>query len=69
MQFCVIIDVDKISDATAIGMLLQRLGCKIVSAQVTPSNCPLQQEVKPCGECFLVTAGSTPAAESQRAVA
>ena len=69
MQFCVIIEVSRISDATAVGMLLQRLGCKIVSAQVTPSNCPLRQDVKPCGECVLVTERSTPAVQSQRAIA
>ena len=30
--------------ATAVGMLLQRCGYKIVSAQFTPSRCPIQQQ-------------------------
>jgi hypothetical protein len=48
MQYCVILEVENITDATVVGMLLQRYGYKVVSAQVTPSSCPVQQEVKSC---------------------
>jgi hypothetical protein len=34
MQYCVILDVEEITDATAVGILLQRYGYKIVSAQI-----------------------------------
>ena len=40
LQYCVILDVEDITDATAVGILLQRYGYKIVSAQVTPSIVP-----------------------------
>ncbi len=55
MQYCVILNVEKITDATAVGILLQRYGYKIVSAQVMPSSCPVQQEVKSCDDCGLIT--------------
>jgi hypothetical protein len=52
MQYCVVLDVENITDATGVGILLQRYGYRIVSAQVAPSNCPIQQqEVKSCGDC------------------
>jgi cytidyltransferase-like protein len=54
MQYCVILDVDNVTDATAVGILLQRYGYKIVSAQVTPSNCPIQQEASNCEACPVV---------------
>ena len=54
MQYCVILDVEEITDATAVGILLQRYGYKIVSAQVTPSNCPIHQEASNCEACPVV---------------
>ena len=47
MQYCVILDVDSLTEATALGIDLQRLGYKIVCAQVKPSRCPVQ----PCESC------------------
>jgi hypothetical protein len=41
MHYCVIRSVDSVADATAVGMELQRLGYKIIAAQVTPANCPI----------------------------
>ena len=68
MQYCLILDVKDIPDATAVGMLLHRCGYKIVSAQVTPSSCPIQQqEVKPCDDCAAVA--KNPAASTAVSVA
>jgi len=63
MQYCVILDVENITDATAVGMLLQRHGYKIVSAQVAPSNCPIKQEATNCEACPVVNKLSTPTVE------
>ena len=41
MQYCVILEVESRTEATALGMQLQRLGYKVVSAQVKPSHCAL----------------------------
>jgi hypothetical protein len=60
MQYCVILDVENVTDATAVGMLLQRHGYKIVSTQVTPSGCPAQQDVKPCDDCGLIAPPTAP---------
>jgi len=51
MQYCIILEVAKVSDATAVGILLQRHGYKIVSTQVTPLSCPVSQEGKNCESC------------------
>jgi len=51
MKHCVILEVNKVSDAAAGGILLQRHGDKIVSTQVTPSSCPVSLEVKICESC------------------
>ena len=63
MQYCVILDVKDITDATAVGMVLQRYGYKIVSAQVAPSNCPIQQEATSCEGCPVVAKPSAPTVE------
>ena len=63
MQYCVILDVEKITDATDVGMLLQRYGYRIVSAQVAPSNCPIQQEATNCEGCPVVAKPSAPTVE------
>ena len=63
MQYCVILDVEDITDATAIGMLLQQFGYKIVSTQVTPSNCPIQQEASNCEACPVVAKLAAPTVE------
>jgi hypothetical protein len=60
MQYCVILDVEEITDAIAVGILLQRYGYKIVSAQVTPSNCPIHQEASNCEACPVVAKPATP---------
>jgi hypothetical protein len=55
MQYCDILDVENITDATAVDLLLQRYRHKIISAQVVaPLSRPLQQEVKSCDHCGLV---------------
>jgi hypothetical protein len=41
VQYCVILEVESLTEATALGMQLQRLGCKVVSARVKPSQCAL----------------------------
>ena len=63
MQYCVILDVENITDATAVCMLLQRHGYRIVSAQVAPSNCPIKQEAPSCDACPVVDKPSTPTVE------
>ena len=63
MQYCVILEVQGITDATAVGMLLQRSGYKIVSAQVTPSNCPLQEKASNYEGCPAVAKPSAPTAK------
>ena len=63
MQYCVILDVEKITDATDVGMLLQRYGYRIVSAQVAPSNCPIKQEAPSCDACPVVAKPSAPTVE------
>ena len=55
MQYCDILDVENITDATAAGLLLQRYRYKIVSAQIAPLSRPFQREVKSCDHCRLVT--------------
>lgn len=68
MRYCVILDVEDVPAATAAGMLLQRYGYRIVSAQVAPSSCPIQQqEVKPCDDCAAVP--KNPAASTAVSVA
>jgi hypothetical protein len=63
MQYCFILNVDNVTDATAVGILLQRYGYKIVSAQVAPSNCPVQQEATNCEVCPVVAKSSAPTVE------
>jgi hypothetical protein len=63
MQYCVILDVEDTTEATAIGMLLHQCGYKIVSTQVTPSNCPIQQEATNCEACPVVAKPSAPTVE------
>jgi len=63
IQYCVILEVKDVSEATAVGMLLHRLGCKIVSTQVTPSNCPIQQEASNCEACPVVAKPVAPTVE------
>ena len=41
MQYCVFLEVESLTEATAVGMQMQRLGYKVVSAQVKPSQCAL----------------------------
>jgi hypothetical protein len=60
MQYCDILDVENITDATAVDLLLQRYGYKIVSAQVAPSSCPAQQKVKSCDDYGLITQPAAP---------
>jgi hypothetical protein len=62
MQYCVILEVKDVNDATAVGMRLHQLGYKIVSTQVTPSNCPLQQEASNCEAYPVVAKPSAPTA-------
>jgi hypothetical protein len=63
MQYCVILDVENITGATAVGMLLQQFGYIIVSTQVTPSDCPIQQEASNCGSCPVVAKPAAPTVE------
>ena len=63
MQYYVILDVKDIPDATGVGILLQRYGYRIVSAQVAPSNCPIQQEATNCEGCPVVAKPSAPTVE------
>ena len=63
MQYCVILDVENVTDATAVGMLLQRYGYRIVSAQVAPSNCPIKQGAQNCEACPVIDKPSTPSVE------
>jgi hypothetical protein len=67
MQYCVILDLDNVTDATAVGILLHRYGYKIVSAQVAPSSCPVQQEVKSCDDCGLITQPAAPTSRELQA--
>ncbi len=63
MQDCVILDVEDSTDAPAVGRLLQPFGYKIVSTQVTPSNCPIQQEASNCEACPVVAKPAAPTVE------
>ena len=63
MQDCVILDVEDVTDVTAVGMLRQQLGDKIVSTQPTPANCPIQQEASNCEACPVVAKPATPTIE------
>ena len=63
MQYCVILDVEEVPAATAAGMVLQRRGYKPVSAQVIPSNCPIQPEATNCEACPVVAKPSAPIIE------
>ena len=63
MQYCVILEVKDVNEATAVGMRLHQLGCKIVSTQVTPSNCPIQQEASNCEACPVVAKLAAPTVE------
>jgi hypothetical protein len=54
MQYCVILEVKDVIEATAVGMRLHQLGYNIVSSQVTPPNCPIQQEATKCEACLVV---------------
>jgi hypothetical protein len=63
MQYCVIPEVKDVNEATALGMRLHQLGCKIVSTQVTPSSCPVQQEATNCEGCPVVAKPSAPTVE------
>jgi hypothetical protein len=67
MQYCVILDVENITDATTVGILLQCYGYRIVSAQVAPSTCPVQQEATNCEVCPVVAKPSSPAVEQLEA--
>ncbi len=60
MQYCVILEVKDVIEATAVGMRLHQLGYNIVSSQVTPSNCPIQQEATNCEACPGVAKPSAP---------
>jgi hypothetical protein len=55
-----ILDVESITGATAVGTLLQRHGYKILSAQVAPSSCPVQQEVKSRDDCGPIPQPAAP---------
>jgi hypothetical protein len=63
MQYCVILEVKDVIEATAVGMRLRQLGDNIVSSQVTPSNCPIQQEATNCEVCSVVAEPSAPTVE------
>ena len=60
MQYCVILEVKDVNEATAVGMWLHQLGYKIVSTQVTPSNCPIQQEASNGEACPVVDKPAAP---------
>jgi hypothetical protein len=63
MQYCVILEVKDVNEATAVGMRLHQLGYKIVSTQVAPTNCPVQQEASNCEACLVVAKPSAPTAK------
>jgi len=56
MQYRMILEVESVAEATAIGMMLERLGYEVVSGRIEPESFPTLKEVRPVETGPLVAA-------------
>jgi hypothetical protein len=60
MQYCVILEVDSVAEATSIGMMLERLGYEVVSARIERSGLPALKKVDTGKPSTLAAGASQP---------
>ncbi len=53
MQYCMIIEVESVAEATSVGMMLERLGYEVVSARIERAGIPALKKVDPDKHCTL----------------
>jgi hypothetical protein len=46
-----ILEVESVSEATSVGMMLERLGYEVVSARIERAGCPLLKTTDPGNHC------------------
>jgi hypothetical protein len=60
MQYCMILEVESVAEATSVGMMLERLGYEVVSARIERSNFPAPKVVEQGQDSGLAVGSAQP---------